>query len=86
MKIMLLKYISDYFSVLPNQQGIRGGTYTVEPAQNGEKFFEIRRNNESQIVAGVITLQLMQTKDYAAIEALGEIRLLQILLVICIKF
>lgn len=68
-----LKYISDYFSVLPKPARELGGTYTVEPAQNGEKYFEIRRNNESQIVAVGYHTPAYADKDYAAIEALGEI-------------
>ena len=68
-----LKYVSDYFSVLPKPARELGGTYTVEPAQNGEKYFEIRRNNESQIVAAGYHTAAYADKDYAAIEALGEI-------------
>lgn len=68
-----LKYITDYFSVLPKPARELGGTYTVEPAQNGEKYFEVKRNNESQIIAAGYHTAAYADKDYAAIEALGEI-------------
>ena len=40
-----------------------------------KKYFEIRRNNESQIVAAGYHTAAYADKDYAAIEALGEILL-----------
>ena len=33
-----LKYITEYFSSIPKPSRSLGGTYTVEPAQNGEKY------------------------------------------------
>lgn len=68
-----LKYITEYFSVLPKPARELGGTYTVEPAQNGEKYFEIKRNNESQIVAAGYHTAAYADKDYAALDALSEI-------------
>lgn len=68
-----LKYITDYFSALPKPTRELGGTYTVEPAQNGEKYFEIRRNNESQIIATGYHTAAFADKDYAALDALNEI-------------
>ena len=68
-----LKYITDYFSALPKPTRELGGTYTVEPAQNGEKYFEIRRNNERQIIAAGYHTAAFADKDYAALDALNEI-------------
>ncbi|CAM3041968.1 insulinase family protein [Chryseobacterium flavum] len=68
-----LKYISDYFSVLPKPNRELGGTYTVEPAQNGEKYFEIKRNNDQQIIAAGYHTSAYADKDYAALAALYEI-------------
>ncbi|MDC8105619.1 M16 family metallopeptidase [Chryseobacterium sp. PTM-20240506] len=68
-----LKYISDYFSVIKKPSRELGGTYTVEPAQNGEKYFEIKRNNDQQIIAAGYHTSAYADKDYAALSALYEI-------------
>ncbi|RMZ58172.1 insulinase family protein [Chryseobacterium nematophagum] len=68
-----LQYISEYFSAIPKPSRELGGTYTVEPAQNGEKYFEIKRNNDQQIVAAGYHTSAFADKDYAALAALYEI-------------
>ncbi|KMQ59292.1 peptidase M16 [Chryseobacterium angstadtii] len=68
-----LKYITDYFSGLQKPARELGGTYTVEPAQNGEKYFEIKRNNDQQIIAAGYHTSAFADKDYAALSALYEI-------------
>lgn len=68
-----LKYIGEYFSNIPKPSRELGGTYTVEPAQNGEKYFEIRRNNDSQIIAAGYHTAAYADKDFAALDALSEI-------------
>lgn len=68
-----LKYVGDYFSAIPKPARELGGTYTVEPAQNGEKYFEIKRNNDQQIIAAGYHAAAFADKDYAALSALNEI-------------
>ncbi|WP_292009360.1 pitrilysin family protein [Chryseobacterium sp.] len=68
-----LQYISEYFSGLVKPNRELGGTYTVEPAQNGEKYFEIKRNNDQQIIAVGYHTSAFADKDYAALGALYEI-------------
>ncbi len=68
-----LKYIGDYFSVLAKPARELGGTYTVEPAQNGEKYFEVRRNSEKQIIGVGYHSAAYADKDFAALDALTEI-------------
>lgn len=68
-----LKYISEYFSGIAKPTRELGGTYTVEPAQNGEKYFEIKRNNDQQIIAAGYHTSAFADKDYAALSALYEI-------------
>ncbi|SHL51370.1 M16 family metallopeptidase [Chryseobacterium polytrichastri] len=68
-----LKYITDYFSGLAKPTRELGGTYTVEPAQNGEKYFEVKRNNDQQIIAAGYHTSAFADKDYAALSALYEI-------------
>ena len=68
-----LKYVSDYFSILPKPTRELGGTYTVEPAQDGEKTVELKRSGESKLVAAAYHTAAYADKDYAALDALGEI-------------
>lgn len=68
-----LKYIGDYFSVIPKPQRELGGTYTVEPAQDGERTVELRRSGESKLIAAAYHTSAFADKDYAALDALNEI-------------
>ena len=68
-----LKYIAENFSVLPKPTRQLGGTYTVEPAQDGEKTVELNRSGESKLVAAAYHTSAYADKDYAALAALGEI-------------
>lgn len=68
-----LKYVTEYFAPLPKPSRALGGTYTVEPSQQGEKFFEVKRNGENQIVAVGYHSAAFADKDYAALDALGEV-------------
>ena len=68
-----LKYISDYFATLPKPTRELGGTYTVEPAQDGEKTVELKRSGESKLVAAAYHTAAFADKDYAALDALSEI-------------
>ena len=68
-----LKYIGEYFSNIPKPARELGGTYTVEPAQDGEKMVEVKRSGESQIVAAAYHTAAYADKDYAALDALSEI-------------
>ncbi len=68
-----LKYISDYFSVIPKPTRELGGTYTIEPAQDGEKFVELKRSGESKLVSAAYHTSAYADKDYAALAALNEV-------------
>lgn len=68
-----LKYIAENFSVLPKPTRQLGGTYTVEPAQDGEKTVELNRSGESKLVSAAYHTAAYADKDYAALAALGEI-------------
>ncbi len=68
-----LKYVSQYFGSLPKPTRILGGTYTVEPAQDGEKTVELKRTGESKIVAAAYHTAAYADKDYAALAALSEV-------------
>lgn len=68
-----LKYISQYFSVIPRPSRVLDQTYTVEPAQDGERFVELKRSGDSKIVGALYHTAPYADKDYAALDALSEI-------------
>lgn len=68
-----LKYASEYFSPIPKPTRELGGTYTVEPAQDGEKFVEVKRSGDSKIVSAAYHTAAYADKDYAALDALIEV-------------
>ncbi len=68
-----LKYIEENFSILPKPTRELGGTYTVEPPQDGEKKVILNRSGESKLVAAAYHTSAYADKDYAALAALNEI-------------
>ncbi len=68
-----LKYVGQYFSAISKPARTLGGTYTVEPAQDGEKMVEVKRTGESQIISAAYHTASYADKDYAALDALNEI-------------
>ena len=68
-----LKYIAENFSILPKPTRELGGTYTVEPPQDGEKKVILNRSGESKLVAAAYHTSAYADKDYAALAALNEI-------------
>lgn len=68
-----LEYISKYFSNIKKPSRILEKTYTVEPAQDGERYVELKRNGDVQAIQAVYHTVSFAHKDYAAIDALIEI-------------
>ncbi|RUT71699.1 insulinase family protein [Flavobacterium cupreum] len=68
-----LEYIGQYFSVIPKPKRVLDKTYTLEPAQDGEKFVELKRAGDSKNVGALYHTAPYADKDYAAIDALTEI-------------
>lgn len=68
-----LNYISQYFSVLPRPSRVLDESYTVEPAQDGERFVELKRAGDSKVVGALYHTVPFADKDYAALDALSEI-------------
>ncbi|KFC33393.1 peptidase M16 [Elizabethkingia anophelis] len=69
----LLQYIGQYFGTIPKPTRILDKTYTLEPAQDGERFVELKRAGDSQIFGAAYHTVPYADKDYAALEALSEI-------------
>lgn len=68
-----LKYIVEYFGAIPKPTRVLDKTYTVEPAQDGERFVELNRAGDTKVVAAAYHVPAYADEDYAAVEALLEI-------------
>lgn len=68
-----LDYISEYFSAIPKPARVLETPYTVEPAQDGERFVELKRSGDSKVVGALYHTAPYADKDYAALDALQEI-------------
>jgi zinc protease len=68
-----LDLISKYFAIIPKSKQIIEPTYTVEPAQDGERFVELKRNGDLQYVGMAYHTPSFSDKEYAANNALISI-------------
>lgn len=68
-----LEYIAQYFSTIPKPARVLETPYTVEPAQDGERFVELKRSGDSKVVGALYHTVPYADKDYAALDALQEI-------------
>ena len=68
-----LDWIAKYFAIIPKSKQIIEPTYTVEPAQDGERFIELKRNGDMQYVAMGYHIPSFSDKEYAANNALISI-------------
>ncbi|QIG90310.1 insulinase family protein [Chryseobacterium sp. POL2] len=68
-----LDYVSQYFAPIPKPTRVIDPTYTVEPAQDGERFIELKRSGDSKVVGALYHTAPFADKDYAALDALSEI-------------
>ncbi len=68
-----LQYVGQYFGAIPKPKRVLDKTYTIEPAQDGEKFVELKRAGDSKNVGALYHTVPYADKDFAAIDALGEI-------------
>ncbi|BFM44229.1 pitrilysin family protein [Flavobacterium sp. CFS9] len=68
-----LQYVGQYFGTIPRPKRVLDKTYTIEPAQDGEKYVELKRAGDSKNIGALYHTAAYADKDYAAIDALGEI-------------
>jgi zinc protease len=68
-----LDMIAKYFAIIPKSKQVIEQTYTVEPAQDGERFVELKRNGDLQYVAMAYHTPSFSDKEYAANSALISI-------------
>ncbi|WP_410881038.1 M16 family metallopeptidase [Myroides sp. DW712] len=68
-----IEFIEQYFSVIPKPTRILDEILTVEPAQDGEKYVEVKRNGDSKHIQMLYHTASYADKDYAALAALEHI-------------
>ncbi|WP_333851462.1 M16 family metallopeptidase [Epilithonimonas sp.] len=68
-----LDYIAQYFSTIAKPARVLETPYTVEPAQDGERFVELKRAGDSKVIGALYHTAPYADKDYAALDALQEI-------------
>ena len=68
-----LGYIEEYFGALKKPEKPIDDTYTVEPAQDGERTVTVRRVGDMQLVGAAYHIPSGSHPDYAAAKALVNI-------------
>ncbi|MDR0196300.1 MAG: insulinase family protein [Myroides sp.] len=68
-----LNNIEQYFSVIPKPTRVLDQILTVEPAQDGEKYVEVKRAGDSQHINMLYHTASYADKDFAALSALEQI-------------
>jgi len=68
-----LEYIAQSFSTIAKPARVLDTPYTLEPAQDGERFVELKRAGDSKVVGALYHTAPYADKDYAALDALQEI-------------
>jgi zinc protease len=69
----LLQMIGDYFSPIPTPARKLDPTYTVEPAQDGEREVIVRRVGDIQAVAAVYHVPAGSDPEFASVSILASI-------------
>ena len=68
-----IEYVNQYFGAIPKPTRILEEIQTVEPAQDGERFVEVKRAADSQAVGVMYHTAAFADKDYAALAVLDQI-------------
>lgn len=68
-----ISLVNDYFGVIPKPTRTLPSEYTTEPTQDGERFVELRRVGDVQVVTCGYHIPNGSHPDYAAIELLVEV-------------
>lgn len=68
-----LDAIAQYFGALPRPLRVLDKTYTLEPAQDGERYVELKRTGDVQLVGAAYHTVAFADKDAAPLDALVEI-------------
>jgi zinc protease len=68
-----LQYVQKYFGSIPSPDRKLPTTYTIEPAQDGERSVTLRRVGDINLVAVSYHIPAGPHPDFAAVDALGYI-------------
>ncbi len=68
-----LEYINKYLGAIPKPARALEEIQTVEPAQDGERYVEVKRAGDSQAVGVMFHTSAFADKDYAALAVLDQI-------------
>ena len=68
-----IEYINQYFGAIAKPARVLEEIQTVEPAQDGERFVEVKRAADSQAVGVMYHTAAFADKDYAALAVLDQI-------------
>ena len=68
-----LQYVQKYFGPIPKPKRELPNTYTIEPAQDGERSVTLKRVGDINLVAVCYHIPAGPHPDYAAVDALGYI-------------
>jgi zinc protease len=69
----VLALVNDYFGKLPKPTRVLPHSYTVEPTQDGERFVELKRTGDVQMLMAAYHIMPGSHKDYPAMEVLTEV-------------
>lgn len=61
------------FGSIPRPSRVLDPTYTIEPAQDGERDVELRRAGDTKVTAVAYHIPAGSSPDFAAVDVLGEI-------------
>jgi zinc protease len=65
--------VNEFFGRIPKPSRIIQSTYTVEPAQDGEREATVRRVGDAQVVMALYKIPAGSDSDYPAVEVLGQV-------------
>ncbi len=68
-----LALINEYFGKIPRPTRVLPVSYTVEPTQDGERFVNLRRTGDVQMVACAYHIMPGSHEDYPAMDVLVEV-------------
>lgn len=68
-----LEYVTKYMATIPRPSRPLPKTYTVEPAQDGERFVELKRSGDVAKLMAMYHTAPYADKDFAALDVLLEI-------------
>ena len=68
-----LAMINEYFGKIPKPTRVLPKSYTVEPTQDGERFVELKRTGDVQMLMALYHIMPGSHADYPALEVLTEL-------------